>query len=79
MLISLIDERFLIKQISKFEMDAFVGSANKYFMYMFNEVFDKGVNMKPYRFLQQFTHTYNRYQQFYVKYLVYIVLVFITM
>ncbi|RCI01182.1 1-phosphatidylinositol-3-phosphate 5-kinase [Rhizopus azygosporus] len=37
------DERFLIKQISKFEMDAFVGSANKYFMYMFNEVFDKGI------------------------------------
>lgn len=25
-------------------MDAFVGSANKYFMYMFNEVFDKGVS-----------------------------------
>ena len=60
-------------------MDAFVGSANKYFMYMFNEVFDKGVNMKPYIFLQQFTHVYNRYQQFYVKYLVYIALVFITM
>ncbi|KAI9254059.1 hypothetical protein BY458DRAFT_462342 [Sporodiniella umbellata] len=37
------DERFLIKQISKFEMDAFVGSANKYFMYMFNEVFEKGI------------------------------------
>ncbi|OBZ82840.1 1-phosphatidylinositol 3-phosphate 5-kinase fab1 [Choanephora cucurbitarum] len=37
------DERFLIKQISKYEMDAFLGSANKYFMYMFNEVFDKGI------------------------------------
>ncbi|GAN02437.1 conserved hypothetical protein [Mucor ambiguus] len=37
------DERFLIKQISKYEMDAFLGSANKYFLYMFNEVFDKGI------------------------------------
>ncbi|KAI7898306.1 uncharacterized protein BX663DRAFT_525376 [Cokeromyces recurvatus] len=37
------DERFLIKQISKYEMDAFSGSANKYFIYMFNEVFDKGI------------------------------------
>lgn len=25
-------------------MDAFLGSANKYFLYMFNEVFDKGVS-----------------------------------
>lgn len=39
-----VDERFLIKQISKYEMDAFLGSANKYFLYMFNEVFDKGVS-----------------------------------
>ncbi|KAK4513876.1 uncharacterized protein ATC70_005882 [Mucor velutinosus] len=37
------DQRFLIKQISKYEMDAFLGSANKYFLYMFNEVFDKGI------------------------------------
>lgn len=41
-----LDERFLIKQISKYEMDAFLGSANKYFLYMFNEVFDKGVSEK---------------------------------
>lgn len=26
-------------------MDAFLGSANKYFLYMFNEVFDKGVSI----------------------------------
>ena len=41
----LLDERFLIKEISKYEMDAFLGSANKYFLYMFNEVFDKGVSL----------------------------------
>ncbi|KAI8978967.1 hypothetical protein BDB01DRAFT_798761 [Pilobolus umbonatus] len=35
------DERFLIKQISKYEMDAFLGSANKYFVYLFDEVIDK--------------------------------------
>ncbi|KAI8888995.1 hypothetical protein K501DRAFT_267209 [Backusella circina FSU 941] len=37
------DERFLIKQISRFEMDAFLGSAKRYFAYMFNEVFDKEI------------------------------------
>lgn len=47
----LIDERFLIKQISKYEMDAFLGSANKYFLYMFNEVFDKGVSNKRFAFV----------------------------
>lgn len=46
-----IDERFLIKQISKYEMDAFLGSANKYFLYMFNEVFDKGVSNKHFAFV----------------------------
>jgi hypothetical protein len=49
MFVYMIDERFLIKQISKYEMDAFLGSANKYFVYMFDQVFDKGVR----RFIQR--------------------------
>jgi 1-phosphatidylinositol-3-phosphate 5-kinase len=56
--ITFIDERFLIKQISKYEMDAFLGSANKYFLYMFNEVFDKGVSIYDSKALKIYTDAF---------------------